>query len=159
MKDIKDIAVVINQGSTKVVNKEEGMTPPEAVVNLVNVIVSRFDGIYQFTGNKNSDKLVVHKQELTKALFKVRDQFNEQDIENAIDFFAINGGKFPPSVPEFIQAVLGNHVDMISHPEHKWFDPSRALTQYTPEQIQTMGKNGIAKIRDMMKNKIKHEVK
>lgn len=138
-------------GNTNV--SEQRAEATEQVINLVNNITARFEGIYQYTGNINQRKTNLYKQELTKALYQVRSEISEEKITKAINYFAINGGTFAPSIPEFMQVVLGKHEDMVKPPEHVWFDRAKALPAHTPEQVQTMGKKGVARVREILKGK------
>jgi hypothetical protein len=117
------------------------------------MITQRFDGIYQYTGNRNPQKMALHRQEMTQALFNIREQINETMIHEAIDYFALKGGKFAPNVPEFIQVLLKEHEEIRKYPEHRWFDKSKALPQFTPEQFQSMGKDGVALARQAIKKR------
>jgi len=152
MKDVRQLMSRANQNlrSSQLQQPVEIHTP-EAVINLVNTINNRFEGIYQFTGNNTQQRASLYKQELTKALYKIREQINEEMIHEAIDFFALKGGRFAPNVPEFIQVVLKQHDEIRKHPEHKWFDKSKALPEFTPEQFQSIGQSGIALARQAMK--------
>ena len=125
----------------------------EQVIQLVNKITTRFEGLYQYTGNVNQRKTDLFKQELTKALYQVRHQIDEEKINQAINFFALHGGSFAPSIPEFMKVVLGQHEEQIKAPELVWFDSSKALPKHTPEQIQEIGKKGISMAREALKKK------
>lgn len=150
MKDMRSL-VQGYSGSTHI--SEQRAEATEQVISLVNNITSRFEGIYQYTGNINQRKTNLYKQELTKALYQVRGEITEDKITKAINFFALNGGSFAPSIPEFMQVVLGKHKDMVKAPEHVWFDSAKALPAHTPEQVQSMGKKGVAQARDVLKRK------
>lgn len=139
-------------------NQEQLMQVPDNVIGLVNNITQRFEGIYQYTGNKTAEKTRLYKIELTQALFKVRNKITEQQVVAAVDYFALNGGAFAPSVPEFIQVVLGKHQAQEKPPELAWFDASKALPQYTPQQYQDMGKKGVDAVKALLK-KTKHSSK
>jgi len=153
MKDVRQLMSRANHNLRTQQQQPAEIQTPEAVISLVNMITQRFEGIFQFTGNKTPQKIALHKQEMTQALFKIRDQINENMIDEAIDFFALRGGKFAPNVPEFIQVVLKQHDEIRKHPEHQWFDKSKALPQFTPEQFQSMGKSGIELARQAIKKK------
>ena len=146
MKDVRQLMSQANHNlrtNQQQAQDVQEVQTQENVISLVMMITQRFEGIYQYTGNRTQQKMALHRQEMTQALFNIREQINESMIDEAIDFFALKGGKFPPNVPEFIQVVLKQHDELRKHPEHQWFDKSRALPQFTPEQFQSMGKNGI----------------
>jgi len=150
MKDMRSL-VQGYSGNTNL--SEQRSEATEQVINLVNNITARFEGLYQYTGNINQRKTNLYKQELTKALYQVRSEITEEKITKAINYFAINGGTFAPSIPEFMQVVLGKHEGMVKPPEHVWFDRAKALPAHTPEQVQTMGKKGVARVREVLKGK------
>lgn len=159
MKDIKALTTRYQNGALTSANQQsqqvDAQKPEitEQVIQLVNKITKRFEGIYQFTGNRSQEKTNLYKAELTRALYKVRDQITEKNITEAIDYFALQGGKFVPSIPEFIQVLLKSTSDTMKAPEHVWFDSAKALPQYTPEQFQSMGKSGVALAREKLKGK------
>jgi len=150
MKNIQEITS--NYTSYQPVSNAENIEVTEHVIQLVNEITKRFEGIYQYTGNRTQEKTNLYKKEMTRALFQVKDKIDEKKVTDAINFFSVNGGSFAPSVPEFIQAVLGNNIEMIKPPEHVWFDPSKALPEFTPVEIQEFGKKGIALAREALKS-------
>lgn len=125
----------------------------EQVVSLVNNITKRFEGIYQYTGNRSQEKTNLYKAELTRALYLVRDKIDEQKINNAIKYFSLHGGAFAPSIPEFIQVVLGEKEELQKPPELKWFDSNKALPAHTPEQYQQMGKHGVEQAKKLLKKR------
>ncbi|NQZ81990.1 MAG: hypothetical protein HRT52_13325 [Colwellia sp.] len=154
MKDVRQLMSQANHNlrtNQQHAQEIQEVQTPENVISLVIMITQRFEGIYQYTGNRTQQKMALHRQELTQALANIQEQINEDMIHDAIDFFALKGGKFPPNVPEFIQVVLKQHDEIRKHPEHQWFDKSKALPQFTPEQFQSMGKNGIALARQAIK--------
>ena len=153
MKDIKNVLPTYYSAINKLPKGKVEVS--QDVIQLVNEISKRFEGIYQYTGNRTQEKMNLYKRELTRALYLVNDKISKKQVNDAIDFFAINGGTFAPSVPDFIQAVLGNHKEMIKSPEHVWFDSAKALPQHTPSQYQDYGKKGMAIVREML-NKSRH---
>jgi len=153
MKDVRQLMSRANHNLRTQQQQPAEVQTPESVISLVNTINNRFEGIYQFTGNNTQQRAGLYKQELTKALYKIREQINETMIHEAIDYFALKGGRFAPNVPEFIQVVLKEHDEIRKHPEHQWFDKSKALPQFTPEQFQSMGKDGVALARQAIKRK------
>ncbi|WP_448214218.1 hypothetical protein [Colwellia sp. MEBiC06753] len=155
----KNITGLVNQYSPdnqQLQQREANPAPrvPQELQTMINKVVSSIDGMYQFSGFRNNTKLDLYKAELTKALYKVRDKVNEQSLKAALDLFRTKGGKFPPSVPEFIQAVLGEHEEQIKAPEHHWFDASKALPKYSAEQMSEIGKHGIELARAALQKKL-----
>lgn len=157
MKEMGTVMQGYNSGQMQSQNEQNSMAKntnaPEQVISLVNKITARFEGIYQYTGNVNQRKTNLYKQELTKALYQVRHKIDETKINQAINFFALHGGSFAPSIPEFMKVVLGQHEEQIKAPELKWFDASKALPQHTPEQLQKIGQHGVSLAREALKKK------
>ncbi|NMP31837.1 hypothetical protein HII17_09695 [Thalassotalea sp. M1531] len=135
--------------------QQQGTKPatqiPDELKNIINKIVTSIDGMYQFSGFKDATKVTHYKTELTKGLYKIRDKISEQNIKDALDLFRTKGGKFPPSVPEFIQAVLGEHEEQVKPPEHVWFDASKAIPKHTAEEMASFAKKGIADAKAALK--------
>ena len=128
---------------------------PDELKIIINKIVTSIDGMYHFSGFKDPAKLSQYKMELTKGLYKIRDKIDEQKLKDALDLFRLKGGKFPPSVPEFIQAVMGEHEEQAKPPEHVWFDASKALPKHSAEQMAAFAKQGIADARAALKKRPK----
>jgi len=140
--------------SAQASNNKPAPQIPEELKSTINKIVTSIDGMYHFSGFKDPVKLSQYKMELTKGLYKVRDKINEQNLKDALDLFRLKGGKFPPSVPEFIQAVLGQHEEQAKPPEHVWFDASKALPKHSAEQMASFAKKGVADLRAALKKKL-----
>ncbi|REL36883.1 hypothetical protein [Thalassotalea euphylliae] len=121
----------------------------------INKVVEAIDGMYQFSGLRDTEKTNRYKAELTKGLYSIRDRIDESNLRNALNFFRTQGGKFPPSVPEFIQAVLGQHEEQTKPPELVWFDASKALPKHSAEQMAEFAKQGIASARAALKKQPK----
>lgn len=121
----------------------------------INKVVEAIDGMYQFSGLRDTDKTNRYKAELTKGLYSIRDRIDESNLKNALNFFRTQGGKFPPSVPEFIRAVLGQHEEQAKPPELVWFDASKSLPKHSAEQMAEFAKQGIASVREALKKKPK----
>ncbi|REL28367.1 hypothetical protein DXX93_18555 [Thalassotalea euphylliae] len=121
----------------------------------INKVVEAIDGMYQFSGLRDTDKTNRYKAELTKGLYSIRDRIDEGNLRSALNFFRTQGGKFPPSVPEFIQAVLGQHEEQAKPPELVWFDASKALPKHSAEQMAAFAKQGIADARAVLKKRPK----
>ena len=124
---------------------------PAALTDKINKIIKSIDGMYQFSGFNDQRKVSQYKTELTKGLYKIRNQIDESNLKDALELFRLKGGRFPPSVPEFIQAVLKQHEKQIKPPELKWFDPNKAISPYTSSQISEFGKQGVATVKAMLK--------
>lgn len=127
------------------INQSEPRQISEIEIKYVNNITQQLQGIFPSMANTSSTfALSEYKKQLTKAFTEIKKPITPDQIKQTLAYLRVNGGKFQPSVPEFIK--LCQRKNKSNAPEHAWFD-TKQLPKYSQSDIKSFAQKEMEDIR------------